>query len=290
MTERPPTVYRRRCCSPEEATKLVGDSAVEREPNIGLPCIVHDAETRLPILAYVQLRDPGSLRRAVLKIDYGAGLGRQKNYRSRSRTFGYSPRRPVVLRESCNMSALGWENPEVEKVVEGYADQFSDWLDVINPNIRVADTAQLASVLPEWCIGEAKLWTSGVINDTAVLPYHRDGFNFPTWSAMPVVRRGIRGGHLHVPEYDLVVPCGDGSVTLFEGYKYVHGVTPIRRMKKNDGYRVSVVYYALRGMKDCRTAAEEVAYGQQRRTERESEMMERLKRGDRTIPGNKARV
>lgn len=274
--------------TPEQATKLVGDTVTEHEPTPIEPgTVIYDVDTGLPILGYMKLEDPAPLRRALLKVDTSGGVQRQKNYRSRSRTFGYAPRRPVMGRESCTLTSITSEQPDVAKVIESYADQFSRHLRTIAPDVVERNLEVLGNVLPEWRLGEAKLWTSGVINDTAQLPYHRDGFNFPTWSAMPVLRRGTRGGCLHLPEYDLTVPCGDSTVTFFEGFRYVHGVTPIRRVKKNEGYRISVVYYALKGMMNCREAAEEAAYGRRRRTEREAEMAKRLAAGDRSIPGRK---
>src|SRR3546814_11522396 len=39
-----------------------------------------------------------------------------------------------------------------------------------------------------------------------------------------------------------------------------------------DGYRISVVYYALQGLKDCHTFAEETAYARRRRAEREDDL------------------
>jgi hypothetical protein len=44
-----------------------------------------------------------------------------------------------------------------------------------------------------------------------------------------------------------------------------------------DGYRYSIVYYALRGMKDCFTFAVETAKGAENRTKREEKMAEDLK-------------
>jgi len=79
-------------------------------------------------------------------------------------------------------------------------------------------------------------------------------------------------------------------VSFFEGYKLVHGVTPITKAKGHqDGYRISVVYYALKGMKNCREFAEETAYGKRRRTEREAEMARRIAAGDRGIPEHSER-
>lgn len=158
----------------------------------------------------------------------------------------------------------------------------------MDPEIVADSRAEVAEVLPEWKIGESNLWTSGVVNDTAQLPYHRDNFNYPVWSAMPVLRRGVRGGHLHIPEYDLVIPCQDSYAVFFKGKDLVHGVTPITK-KVPDGYRFSIVYYALRGMKDCYTHAVETAYGQRKRTERERDIARRVARGELGIPGQDKR-
>lgn len=278
-------VYLPRVCSPGDATLMVGDMVPVREPSPLRPgTVICDAETREPILGYLALNDPGPLRRALLTIDTSPAVQRANNYRSRSRTFGYAPRRPVIWREACAMTTLSRDQPEVEAVLESYADQFMDGLARIDMRLITAGREATVEVLPEWKMGGAQFWTSGVVNDTAQLPYHRDGFNFPVWSAMPVLRRGTRGGHLHLPEYDLVIPCMDGSVTYFEGFRLVHGVTPIQRLKGKTGYRLSAVYYALRGMKNCRTHAEESAYGRRRRTERETEMARRLANGVTGIP------
>ena len=275
-------VYLPRVATPEQAAACVGDMVPHREPSPIRPgTVLHDADTREPILGYLKLPEPGPLRRALLAVDTG---GSATTINGRSRTFGYAPRRPIVWREACSITALGRDYPEIERVLESYADQFAAMLGAIDPSLVQRGRDELASVLLDWRMGEAKLWTSGVVNDTAQLPYHRDGFNFPVWSAMPVLRRGTRGGHLHLPEYDLVVPCGDGSVTFFEGYRLVHGVTPITRVKAKEGYRISCVYYALRGMKTCRVAAEEAAYGRKKRTEREAEMAQRLARGETGFP------
>lgn len=276
-------IYLPRQLTADAATELVGQAVSSLEPTVAGPVIVHDADTRAPVLAYLPLDSAAPFRQALMQVDCDATIRRQRNYISRSKTFGFTPRRPVVLREACRASGLAQAQPAVERVLESYADQFSAMLDYIDPGIVGRDKTTLGDVLPEWRFGEAKLWTSGVINDTAQLPYHRDGFNFPTWSAMPVLRRGTRGGYLHIPEYGVVLPCADSTVTYFPGKTYVHGVTPIRRLKAGQGYRISVVYYALQGMKNCREAAEETAFGVKQRSERERDMARRLANGDKGI-------
>ena len=56
----------------------------------------------------------------------------------------------------------------------------------------------------------------------------------------------------------------------------MHGVTPMTPSAK-DSYRYSIVYYALRGMKDCFTFAVETAKARESRTNREDNMAKALK-------------
>jgi len=139
---------------------------------------------------------------------------------------------------------------------------------------RDAQTMANSDVKDEWRLGETN-WTSGVVNRSSSLPYHRDGFNFAVWTAMPVLRRHMRGGYLHIPEYNAVVASRDGWAVFFPGYELVHGVTPMTPTREG-GYRYSVVYYALKGMKDCFTHAVETQYALKKRTEREQAMAAEL--------------
>lgn len=270
----------------DTAEKLTGKRVPSMPPNLPTgrtqPYIVHDADTQEPVLAVFPLADAAAFRRAVLQIEI-ASVGRANNYASRSRTFGYRPRRVTHFRESCGITSLANDRPDIERLLEAYAGQFTEMLHIIDPAIVPTDQATIAAVRPEWRFGEAKLWTSGVVNDTAQLPYHRDRFNFSTWSAMPVVRRGVRGGHLHLPEYDVVLPCADSTVILFPGERLLHGVTPLERLRGGEGYRISVVYYALKGMKTCLEYAQELAQGTIARTARETDMAQRLAAGDTGI-------
>jgi hypothetical protein len=254
----------------EEATELVGSPVEERPPTVSRATWTLDADSGEPVLGYWPLGDVADLRAAVRGVDiretYRAASGR----RNASRVFGWSPRRPVQRREACNSTSLAKEQPAEQAVLDAWAVRLLDQLRELDPAVADRDEATMREVLPEWRMA-GTTWTSGVVNQNSQLPYHRDGFNFPTWSAMPVLRRGVEGGHLHLPEYDLTVACRDGWGVFFCGQQLVHGVTPMRRTAP-DGYRFSVVYYALRGMKDCHTYAEETAHARRRRTEREKGM------------------
>jgi hypothetical protein len=93
---------------------------------------------------------------------------------------------------------------------------------------------------------------------------------------MPVVRYGVNGGQLHLPEYAMSFSCRDSEVAWFCGKELVHGVTPMSS-KNPAAYRFSIVYYARSGMVNCRTFAEETANLNFRRTLRERQLAQALK-------------
>lgn len=277
-----------RALSPDEATALVGTPVERREPNLDEPVVASDSDTGEPVFAYLPIGDVRDLRRFVTKIKWGTTLREHLGLRNVSRTFGFSPRRPMRGKEGCATAALSAQDPDGHRVLQRTADAVQETLKSIFPDVWDADHATMSdSVLNDWRLGETT-WTSGVINKSSSLPYHRDGFNFPVWTAMPVVRRNMRGGYLHIPEYDVTVASRDGWAVFFPGYQLVHGVTPMEPTR-DDGYRISVVFYALRGMKDCFTHAVETQYALRRRTERERDMAARVKAGDLAIPGREQR-
>lgn len=254
-----------RVMSAEDATALVGTDVPALPATTTAPVVATDDGT--PVYAYLPLGDVSDLRAAVRRVEiretYRAASGR----RNASRVFGWAPRKPVQRREACNATSFAKEQPAEQAALDAWAVRCLAVLRSIDPEVAERDEATMREVLPEWHMAGTP-WTSGVVNSNSQLPYHRDGFNFPTWSAMPVLRRGMDGGHLHIPEYGAVLPCRDGWGVFFCGQELVHGVTPMRR-REPDGYRYSVVYYALRGMRSCAEFAEETRLARIARTERE---------------------
>jgi hypothetical protein len=258
-----------RVMTADDATLLVGAEVDPLPANVTRATVALDRETREPVYAYLPLGDVADLREAVRGISYSEAMRAATGLRNRSRVFGYAPRRPVRLLENCNDTSLARERPEVTAVLDAWAGRLRGLLAQIDPQLVDDGDRELSVVLPDWRLDSGRsFWTSGIINRTSQLPYHRDGFNFPTWSAMPVVRRGIEGGHLNLPEYGATIACRDGWGVFFGGWQLVHGVTPMRQTTP-DGYRYSVVYYSLRGLKDCATAAVETRQAWATRTERE---------------------
>lgn len=263
-----------RVMTPDEATGLVGTVVPTLEANVTEAGIYVDADTNEPFLAYFPMEEEVALlRRSVLNIKYSATRRAQMGFSNESRTFGMAPRKVIQSRNSCRPTRLASEQPAEHSVVVAFADKFAQMYKEFAPEQFANDTNVMenSGIDKEWRMTDDALWTSGVINKSSQLPYHRDGFNFETWSAMPVIRKGMNGGYLNFVEYDAIVACRDGWVLFFPGYKYVHGVTPMEAREPN-AYRYSIVYYALRGMKDCFTYAAETARGQVERTERETHM------------------
>ena len=258
-----------RILTKEQADEVVGTDVTHREPNLTEAAVVVDADTGEPIIGYLPMeRDlTARLRAAVLDVPYTT-TKRGTGVYNASRTFGMSPRKPLNMRDSCRPTTLSVERPEAHATICNAAFDLEAQLRALFPEVWERDSGTIKQVADDWRMAEDALWTSGVINKTSTLPYHRDGFNFDTWSAMPVIRRGVKGGHLHFPEYDITVGCRDGYAVYFCGYRWVHGVTPME-MTGKDSYRYSVVYYALRGMKDCFSYAVEQRRAIQKRTERE---------------------
>jgi hypothetical protein len=272
-----------RVLTKEQADEVVGAKVEALEPNVNEAGIYRDKETGEAILVYAPY--PASitpLRKAVLDTNYSTTL-RASGTRNVSRTFGFTNRSAVLQREACTPTSLAWESPEASITLNETAEVLGDYLREQLPEVFLHDQAEVSQVLPEWRMTEDALWTSGVINQSSALPYHRDGSNFDTWSAMPVVRRGMDGGNLHMPEYGITINCRDGWALWFNGYAYVHGVTPMSPRAK-DGYRYSIVFYAKRGMKDCHTYAVELGEARARRQGREEGMT------DTSVEGAMAKI
>lgn len=261
-----------RVLSKEQAADVIGMPVEEMEPNVHEAGIYRDRATGEAILVYAPLpTSTTELRKAVINTNYGSSL-RAAGMKNISRVFGFTTRSTVLQREACVPTSLSLESPETQLVLSNVANALGEYLLEQLPEIHEHDATTLQQVLPEWRMTEHSLWTSGVINQSSALPYHRDRANFDSWSAMPVVRRGMDGGHLHMPEFGITVNCRDGWALWFNGYAHVHGVTPMQ-LRAKDGYRYSIVFYAKRGMKDCHTYAVEVGEARKKRMERESKMV-----------------
>lgn len=253
---------------------LIGKQVADIPANVKNECVIRDADSGEPVAAYVRLasKDAATARAAVTGIKQWSSAGRAGKWDSAAKTFGMAPRKAFRGRESCRAATFASEQPREHAALVSLADPLRRMMEGLIPESSEEDSRAIQiEISEEWRMTEKSNWTSGVVNRTAQLPYHRDAFNFDVWSAMPVIRSSAIGGFLSIPEYDICVECADGWAVFFRGYRHVHGVTPITKLN-NKGYRYSIVFYALRGMKDCFTHALETSLGREKRTAREREM------------------
>lgn len=188
---------------------------------------------------------------------------------SRSRIFGFQPRN-ALRRDFCGAAGMAYDHPAAHRTFTAAALRMADVFDAQHPAGAAAQRTQVQGVLPEWRL-PGGAFTSGIVNWDNPLRYHHDGGNFAgAWSAMVVLAHGIAGGRLVLPEYGLAFDFAGPRpmVILFDGQGVLHGVTRIEKTRA-DGYRYSIVWYALKGMCKCLTQREELARIRKVKTERE---------------------
>ena len=131
-------------------------------------------------------------------------------------------------------------------------------------------------VLTEWLLPDTPFSTVN-FNLNHAIRYHRDRANQKgVMSNVIITRQNVEGGLLVLPEYQVALRQGDGALIIFDGQAVVHGVTPIQFGE--NGYRCSVVFYTLRGMKNCYPYAEEFERAKVDRTRIEDEYRTELSR------------
>jgi hypothetical protein len=287
-TNSPLTVEATRTLPEEEALALWRDTKVADlpphpllvRPTTGEPRPVIVTLDGEPIIAQTYLTPTTLTRHRAALLDFPIinGVTRAAGISNRSQVFGNLAKNPLLQRSCCRPCAAAETAPRPHRAICALAETLADALHELVPAQYDANVAALADVHRAWLL-PGGLWTSGVVNLSSALPYHRDRNNFNAWSAMPVVRRGVRGGHLHFPELEvdgipLVAPCADGDVLLFNGQHFMHGVTPLRYAMK-DGYRYSCVYYPVRRFANCLEPAAELAHAQAQRTMLEDTLVAR---------------
>ena len=173
--------------------------------------------------------------------------GRLSGIENDAFTFGYAPASPMRQRFGCGPSRFDADQPTAASALHALAA--AAWRFTAEQHPEVADEQRrlVAEIQPDWRLRSGVTmtpWTSGVVNRSASLPYHRDSGNVAgSWSAMITLRQGMEGGELHLPDLDQYLACDDLSLTVFNGQGTMHGVTPIHRTE-GAGHRFSIVFYA----------------------------------------------
>ena len=229
-------------------------------------CVVIDKANQQIVAIQIQLPDDTldftqqitRIMRHDLKwaIDKGRPA-RMSGIASANKVFGTLEPNRLRQRFGCKSAALDRDAPELRALLGQLLISSYKQLETIEP-YRIKDHQQLieSKIHPDWLIAGMP-FTSGIINYSAALPYHRDSGNvLGSWSVMVALRKHMLGGQLHLPEYGVVLGVPDRSIIFFNGQSTWHGVTPMVAAKK-DAYRFTIVYYAKRKICDCLSIAEE---------------------------------
>lgn len=258
-----------------EQIRLQEPSLDDVSRHVDHPTIVRDARNGAVLLAYLDL--PGSLSNHVLLAHLAGRLpgvrtfqerARTAMLKSRSTTFGYQPR-ITLRRDYCGVTRLTRDYPIESDALFDLGRVCAHWYAQYNAETFWPHVAEVErEVLPEWRIPGTP-FTGGIINETTALAYHRDNGNYKrTWSAMVVLREHVDGGWLIIPELDLALETAHASLTMFYGQDFWHGVSPVKRMRR-DARRYSIVYYSLKTMRNCKCAEDEFTRYREVRTQRE---------------------
>jgi hypothetical protein len=187
------------------------------------------------------------------------GFVRLSGIRAANEYFGTTPPDPPKKRYACRDGRLYEREPQYRAIVDEITVAAWRHFQKHFPAQAAAHEAVVkASIHPDWLIAGTP-FTSGIVNDRSALPYHKDGGNLVgTWSMMVALRQHTGGGALNIPELGITLAIPDGSLTIFEGQRYWHGVTPMVYRKK-DAYRFTLVWYVKQAIRQCGCRAEETA-------------------------------
>jgi len=199
--------------------------------------------------------DLTAMRNACLRLKFPE-YERTSGLRTHTLNINASPRNGKRKR-MCTKSKFSREFPKTH-------DIFLDYAREIAKEYRKYFPQQYAEQVRRMYIGKHKVeaeyrikgtpFTSGVINENSALGYHRDQANTKNGiSCMFCLKSGVGGGELVLPELGIGFDCQDGYLLLFDGHKYIHGVT---RMF-GGGYRYTTVFYNNKGMSLCLSPEEE---------------------------------
>ena len=235
--------YIKRRAQPEDCSKVIDE-----------PCIVMEGDKRICIYDVLK-EDTSALASAMHKVKYQTTT-RTSGLKTTSRIFGYSPRN-ILRKDFCGSTSLSTEAPNIHSIIGQFAKILTKHYREKAPEIFDKHMSLAKKIKKEWVMPDS-VFTSGIINKNNPLKYHFDTGNFKeVYSCMLVLRKNVQGGLLCLPEFDTAFMLKNNAVFMFDGQQIVHGVTPMQTV--GDGYRYSLVFYALRQMWKCLTVDEEIA-------------------------------
>jgi hypothetical protein len=183
--------------------------------------------------------------------------GRLSGLHVAHRVFGFTPPQAMRKRYGCSRSRFDADYPETTLLIARFT-VLAEWVfRTFAPDVHERTGAMVREVIADdWRI-RGTLWSSGIINNMAALPMHKDSGNVrESWSAMLGCRKQMNGGYLYLADYDTYLTIPHGSVSIFDGQSVVHGVTPLRPLGP-DSERYTIVTYAKQGLRGCADCKED---------------------------------
>jgi len=236
--------------APKPGALIVDDNAMIVDEDLDEVVAIHVVDHKHLASAFAQhLRHIEWMGQGAL---HGKGQeGRLSGIVVTHRTFGFTPPSPLRRRWGCGRSTFDAKYPEAARLAYDFTVEAEQVIKRWAPGPYAHTIEAVNKVIPQaWRI-ENTPWTSGIINNTAALPYHRDSGNIKgSWSAMLGARHGIEGGLLHLLDYDVYLSIPHGSISVFDGQSVLHGVTPLHRTH-HDAWRYTVVCYSKKGLREC---------------------------------------
>lgn len=255
---------------PEGALILDGDVAIIDEASGEVVAVQVVNAVRLANKMSLPLRRIRHWNDSRVRIGPGTGQARLSGIVSANVTFGFAAPAPLRRRYGCARCRFDTQEPLVSSLLGEFTTAAEHTFRTLAPDVYAHTTTKVREDIHRAWLIEGTPWTSGVINNTAALPYHKDSGNIGgSWSAMMCVKRNVGGGLLHLVDYDAWLTIPHGSISIFDGQSVTHGVSPIRFTGPNP-FRYTLVAYAKNGMKACAaTYEEEVQRARRKSTEME---------------------
>lgn len=226
-----------------------------------------------PALLYLNLKDDTSALRWAVKNQKYQAHRRSNGLKQESNLFGYTPR--ITFRQDyCTITAMAEKYPKQHTIISSFIENIHGYYQTYFPDTyeKHKDIVE-EKVMTDWKMGDTP-FTSGIVNKNNALKYHTDTGNFKgVLSNMVVLKKGVKGGHLVVPELDRAFECADNTLIIFNGQDLIHGVSPIE-YEDEGSYRYSVVYYSLESMWRCEPLGEEIKRIQKVKTKREQKRLD----------------
>jgi len=233
---------------------------------INYDCLI--TENGIPRILYVKLKnDTDALRWAVKNIKYTTGV-RSRGLKSQSAIFGYRPK--VTMRQDfCSSTSMINNFPKQHYFITEYAKKLTEYYRQYFPEIfEIHENIVKEKILGEWMI-DGTPFTSGIVNKDNPLKYHHDAGNFKgVLSNMVAFKKGMKGGRLVFPEYNIKLEIDDNTLSVFDGQSILHGVTNFEK-ENEEAYRYTIVYYSLEQMWRCDSVNEELNRIRKKKKERE---------------------